>query len=171
MTARWPPQQIPPLNFLGPHPIYRTYYLKLCVRLHVSHQAPHVCLCAMCINAALVCYSDWCCTTNLSFITSEYLHLCTYCCFQILQHLHTYTRKFWPLDLDVEVYVDADDVVYSYQLTIPQHSLLTNTKHTPIHSHFAHIHTDDDYAYTTWGTSQQKLDDVISINIHFHIKI
>ena len=33
-----PPQQIPPLNSLGPHPIYRTYYLKLCVRLHASHR-------------------------------------------------------------------------------------------------------------------------------------
>ena len=33
------------------------------------------------------------------------------------KHLH-----FWPLHLDVEVYVYADDVIYSYQLTISQHS-------------------------------------------------
>ena len=46
---------------------------------------------------------------------------------------------FWPLDLDVEVYVYAVDVIYSYRLTAQQHSLLTNATHTPVRSRFAHI--------------------------------
>ena len=32
------------------------------------------------------------------------------------------SSQFWPLDSDVEVYVYADAIIYSYQLTIPQHS-------------------------------------------------
>ena len=31
-------------------------------------------------------------------------------------------NQFWPLDLSAEVYVHADGIIHSYQLTIPQHS-------------------------------------------------
>ena len=69
----------------------------------------------------------------------------------LLLPLPSTSRQFWSLDLNVEVYVYADDVIYSYQLTIPPHTCSQSL-----------------CTHTQWWWFI-KLDDVISIIFHIEI--
>ena len=71
---------------------------------------------------------------------------------------------FRPLDVDVEVYVYAVDVIYSYQLTIPQHTVA-------LHTYTVMMMIMPTPPKAPHKERSMKLDEVISINIHYHIKI